>query len=75
VVQLGAFANAQQAESAWRSISARFPAVGGMQKVLMPYRSEGRQGVRLRATTAPDASAEQVCRKLQAAAQNCFVVR
>ncbi|WP_205479454.1 type II secretion system secretin GspD [Sphingomonas arenae] len=75
VVQLGAYASERQAETAWRSITARFPTVAGMQKMVTAYRSGGKSGVRLRAGTSSPAAAEQVCRQLQAADQNCFVVR
>ena len=75
MVQLGAYASEKQAESAWRSVSARFPALAGSRKLLTPYSSGGKQGVRLRAGTSSPAAAEQLCRQLQAADQNCFVVR
>lgn len=74
-IQLGAYASEKQAETAWRSISARFPSVAGLQKMLVPYQSGGKRGVRLRAGGTSAASAEQVCRQLQAADENCFVVR
>jgi hypothetical protein len=75
VLQLGAYGNENQAEAAWRTLSSRFPAVAGLQKMLTPYQSGGRRGVRLRAGAASVGAAEQVCRQLQAVDQNCFVVR
>ena len=37
VIQLGAFANQAQAERAWTALSARFPAIGGMGKLIVPF--------------------------------------
>ena len=35
-IQLGAFANQAQAERAWTALSARFPAIGSMGKLIVP---------------------------------------
>src|SRR3982750_2214370 len=36
-IQLGAFANQAQAERAWTALSARFPAIGNMGKLIIPF--------------------------------------
>ena len=69
VVQLGAFANRAQAERAWTALSARFPSVAGLNKMIVPFSG----GIRLRAGAGSSADAKQVCQTLRAAGENCFV--
>jgi cell division septation protein DedD len=69
VVQLGAFANQAQAERAWTALSARFPSVAALSKMIVPFSG----GIRLRAGAASPADAKQVCQALKAAGENCFV--
>ncbi len=71
VVQLGAFANKAQAERAWSALSARFPSVGAMDKMIVPFPG----GIRLRAAAGSPADARQVCQTLKAAGENCFVAQ
>lgn len=69
VVQLGAFANQAQAERAWTALSARFPSVASLNKMIVPFSG----GIRLRAGAPSPAAAKQVCQTLKAAGENCFV--
>jgi cell division septation protein DedD len=71
VVQLGAFANQAQAERAWTALSARFPSVAGLSKMIVPFSG----GIRLRAGATSPADARQVCQTLKAAGENCFVAQ
>ena len=71
VVQLGAFANQAQAERAWTALSARFPAVAALNKMIVPFTG----GIRLRAAAPSQAEAKQVCQTLKAAGENCFVAQ
>jgi len=71
VVQLGAFANQAQAERAWTALSARFPSVAALSKMVVPFPG----GIRLRAGAASAADAKQVCQTLKAAGENCFVAQ
>ena len=71
VVQLGAFANQAQAERAWTALSARFPSVAAMTKMIVPFPG----GIRLRAAATSPADAKQVCQTLKAAGENCFVAQ
>jgi general secretion pathway protein D len=73
-IQLGAFRSERQAESAWRKLSSRFPALASLNKTLVPAQN-GERMVRLRAGASTPANAQQVCDQLQAADENCFVVR
>jgi hypothetical protein len=69
VIQLGAFANRAQAERAWTALSARFPAIGSMNKMIVPFSG----GIRLRAGASSAADAKQACDALKAGGENCFV--
>jgi hypothetical protein len=69
VIQLGAFANQAQAERAWTALSARFPNIAAMNKMIVPFTG----GIRLRAGAASPAEAKQACQALKAAGENCFV--
>lgn len=71
VIQLGAFANQAQAERAWSALSARFPAIAAMSKMVIPFTG----GIRLRAAAATSADARQACQTLKAAGENCFVAQ
>ena len=71
VIQVGAFQNQAQAERAWSALSARFPAIGAMNKIIVPFAG----GIRLRAGAASPAEARQACQTLKAAGENCFVAR
>jgi hypothetical protein len=69
VIQLGAFANRAQAERAWSALSARFPSVAAMNKMIIPFSG----GIRLRAAAPSPAEARQTCQALKVAGENCFV--
>jgi len=69
VIQLGAFANRAQAERAWSALSARFPNVAEMNKMIIPFSG----GIRLRAGAASPDAARDACQKLKVAGENCFV--
>ncbi len=71
VVQLGAFANKAQAERAWTALSARFPSVAAMNKMMVPFPG----GIRLRAAASSPGDAKAVCDTLKAAGENCFVAQ
>ena len=71
VIQLGAFANKAQAERAWTALSARFPSVAALNKMIVPVQ----HGIRLRAGAGSAPDAKQVCDTLKAAGENCFVAQ
>lgn len=71
VIQLGAFKNAAQAERAWSALSARFPSVAELNKMIVPFPG----GIRLRAGAGSPAEAKQACQTVAAGGENCFVVR
>ena len=71
VVQLGAFANQAQAERAWAALTARFPSVASLSKMIVPFPG----GIRLRAGASSSSEAKQVCQTLKTAGENCFVAQ
>jgi cell division septation protein DedD len=71
IIQLGAFANQAQAERAWTALSARFPSIAAMNKMIVPFA----HGIRLRAGASSAADAKQACQTLRAAGENCFVAQ
>ena len=71
MIQLGAFANQAQAERAWTALSARFPSIAAMNKMIVPFSG----GIRLRAAAASPAEAKQACQALMVAGEKCFVAQ
>lgn len=71
VIQLGAFQNQAQAERAWTALSARFPNIAAMSKLIVPFSG----GIRLRASAASPADAKSACQLLKTAGENCFVAQ
>lgn len=69
VIQLGAYRNAAQAQRGWDALSARFPLLSGMTKIIVPFSG----GYRLRAGAGSPAEARQACQALRVAGENCFV--
>lgn len=70
-VQLGAYGSTAKAETAWKMLSGRFPAVAGMTKQVVPYNG----GYRLRAVAGSPDQAKAACAAVSAGGENCFVVR
>jgi len=71
VIQLGAYGSTAKAETAWRLLSSRFPAVAGLTKMVVPYQG----GYRLRASAGSSAEAQAACRAVVAGGENCFVAQ
>jgi hypothetical protein len=71
VIQLGAYGSTGKAETAWRLLSSRFPAVAGLTKIVVPYSG----GYRLRASAGSPAEAQAACRAVVAGGENCFVAQ
>jgi sporulation related protein len=71
VIQLGAYGSTAKAETAWRLLSGRFPAVAGLTKMVVPYSG----GYRLRASAGSPAEAQAACRAVTAGGENCFVAQ
>lgn len=72
VIQLGAFSSAAKAEAAWQALTARFGALGGLSKIVVPVSSS--KLFRLRAGAASPADAKAMCQSLKVAGESCVVV-
>ncbi len=70
-IQLGAYGSTAKADTAWRMLSSRFPAVGALTKQVTPYSG----GFRLRAVAGSSAEAKAACAAVSAGGENCFVVQ
>lgn len=75
VIQLGAYKNTAQAERAWTALTARFGALSGFTKMVVPYSAGGSSGYRLRAAAGSPEQARQVCQQIQAGGESCFIAR
>ncbi|MBA2636060.1 MAG: SPOR domain-containing protein [Sphingomonas sp.] len=75
VIQLGAFKNTAQAERAWSALSARFPNLTSLSKIVVPYSAGASSGYRLRAGASSPAEAQAMCAALEAAGESCFIAR
>ncbi|HVL77922.1 MAG TPA: SPOR domain-containing protein [Sphingomicrobium sp.] len=71
VIQLGAYRTSAQAQRGWDALSARFPVLTELNKMIVPFSG----GYRLRAAAASPDQARQICQTLQVAGENCFVAR
>jgi hypothetical protein len=69
VIQLGAYKTQTQAQRGWDALSARFPALSGLTKMIVPFSG----GYRLRAAAASPAAASDACKSVQAGGGSCFV--
>jgi hypothetical protein len=71
VIQLGAYKTQTQAQRGWDALSARFPVVAGLTKMIVPYSG----GFRLRAAASSPSAASEACKTVQAGGANCFVAK
>ncbi|MET0246801.1 MAG: SPOR domain-containing protein [Sphingomonas sp.] len=74
VVQLGAFPDAQRAETAWRALADKFPALARLGKSVERAEKDGKPIYRLRVNSGSTTQAREICAKLQAAQTSCYVV-
>lgn len=76
LVQIGAFAEADQARAEWAALAGRFaPYLAGKAPVVQPATSDGRQLYRLRAAGFADgADARRLCAALSAEGVECVPV-
>jgi cell division protein FtsN len=69
--QIGAFKRLTEAERAWQVQSARFPLLGAMNKIIVPFAG----GYRVRVEAPSTDHAKQACQTLKSGGQDCFLVR
>jgi len=71
IIQLGAYRSSAQAQRGWDALSARFPVLTELNRMIVPFSG----GYRLRAGAASPEQARQVCQTLKVAGENCFVAQ
>jgi hypothetical protein len=69
VIQLGAYKTQTQAQRGWDALSARFPMLSGLTKMIVPFSG----GYRLRAAAVSPSAASDACKAVQAGGGSCFV--
>ncbi len=75
-VQLGAFNSTASADQVWGKLAGRVGALGGLRKSVQPVESGGKTLYRLRAGgIASEVQASSVCAAVQAAGEQCVIVR
>ena len=72
-IQLGAYASTVKAETAWKLLSGRFPAVAALNKVIVTANVNGKSVYRLRASGSSDET-KAACSALRAAGESCLPV-
>lgn len=75
VVQLGSFPDEASANAAWSVAARRFSYLAPLGKAVVPASVGSRQVYRLRVNTGSAAQASEICGKLKAAGEACFVAR
>jgi cell division septation protein DedD len=73
VVQLGSFPNAGAANDEWADVSKKFGFLAGLGKSVQQANVNGNTVFRLRVNAGSTDQARDICGKLKAAGQACFV--
>lgn len=78
-LQLGAYRNPAQAETAWRALVRRYPYLASKPKLVTPIEVRSTDGratrmYRLQLAAASQAQAVVICQRLERAGQSCVVV-
>ena len=69
VIQLGAYKTQTQAQRGWDALSARFPVLSGLTKLIVTFSG----GYRLRAAASSPSAASDTCKAVEAGGGSCFV--
>lgn len=73
LIQLGAFPDQQGADAAWGRLSKRFAFLAPLGKSIEKGDKNGTAVFRLRVNTGSNGQAREICGKLKAAGENCYV--
>jgi hypothetical protein len=73
LIQLGAFPDQQGADAAWMRLSKKFPVLAPLGKSVQRGDSNGKTVYRLRVNAGSNVQAKEICTKLQAASERCYV--
>jgi hypothetical protein len=73
LIQLGAFPDQQGADAAWGRLSKRFPMLAPLGKSVEKGDKNGTTVFRLRVNAGSNGQARDICAKLKAGGENCYV--
>lgn len=73
LIQLGAFPDQGGADAAWNRLSKRFAMLGPLGKSVEKGEKDGKPVFRLRVNAGSNGQAKDICGKLKAAGENCYV--
>jgi hypothetical protein len=73
LIQLGAFPDQQGADAAWARLSKRFAYLAPLGKSIERGEKDGRPVYRLRVNAGSNGQAKELCKKIQAAKESCYV--
>lgn len=73
LIQLGAFPDQQGADAAWQRLSRRHAFVASLGKSVEQGTSNGKTVFRLRVNAGSNGQAKDICERLQAAGESCYV--
>ncbi|MBO9714322.1 SPOR domain-containing protein [Sphingomonas sp.] len=73
LIQLGAFPDQQGADAAWQRLSGRFSQIAGLGKSIERGTANGKPVYRLRVNAGSNGQAKDICAKLSAAGERCYV--
>lgn len=74
LIQLGAYASAAEANTAWNGLSKRFAWIGGLGKQVVQADVNGKTVHRLRVAAGSHGQAVDLCKRLKVAGQDCLIV-
>jgi hypothetical protein len=73
LIQLGAFPDQQGADAAWTRLSRRHSVLGPLGKSVVQGTANGKTVFRLRVNAGSNGQAKEICGKIQAAGDSCYV--
>lgn len=73
LIQLGAFPDQQGADAAWQRLSKRFPVLAPLGKSIERGDAGGTTVYRLRVNAGSNGQAKDICAKLTAAKESCYI--
>jgi hypothetical protein len=73
LIQLGAFPDQQGADAAWGRLSKRFSYLAPLGKSIERGDKDGKAVYRLRVNAGSNLQAKEICGKIQAAGERCYV--
>ena len=73
LIQLGAFPDQQGADATWQRLSKRFPTLAPLGHSVERGEKDGKPVYRLRVNAGSNGQAREICKKLEAGGERCYV--